>query len=476
MMFRRSIALIGITALCACTVGPDFQPPAVDAPAKFEGQQVLNLLARPEGASAEHPALPSAWWKGFQDELLSALVEAAINRNPEIEAASARLMETAAQVDLAAAGDAPRIGLEFDGGSDWERELSTSRATERDDNLSGLLSLALPLDLFGRTERAEQAAVAEFEAARHDLRRTVLRVTSEAATEYVRIRGNQQQLALLRASVELQEQTLRIVKSRVAAGLAPELDLRRAEAEVETLRAEIPDLVQDLAASRHRLSSLTGSFHEVGSSIVDGEPSIPRYRDGVPDLVPLEVLRLRPDVQQAEAQLKSAIARIGIARAEWYPEVTALAEIGIGRRGLGGQDAVNLLIASVSGLIEQFLIDGGARRANVKIAEARASQALAQYRQSMLEAVEEVERSLANIAALDEKRESLEKAVAASARSAHQADILYRQGLTSFLDVVDAQRVLASTQQRLAESETAYASQIADLFRVLGAPEKPRAE
>jgi len=180
------------------------------------------------------------------------------------------------------------------------------------------------------------------------------------------------------------------------------------------------------------------------------------------------VLSTRPDVRQSEARLKQAIANIGVAKADYYPAFRLSGTLSIGATGVSSIPVSEVLIGSLAALIEQVLTNGGVRDANFKIAQAQAEEALADYEQTLREASEEVETSLAAIQSSRHRQTSLEKAVSSSQRSFSQAETLYQQGLISFLDVVDAQRVLASAEQALARERTNYATQIAILFRVLG--------
>jgi multidrug efflux system outer membrane protein len=186
--------------------------------------------------------------------------------------------------------------------------------------------------------------------------------------------------------------------------------------------------------------------------------------------VPLEVLAARPDVRGAEADLRAAVAGIGVAEAELRPALELAGSIEVGASRAAGGPTTDLLVAALGALLEQVVADGGARDAAVAAARARAQAALAAYEQTLRDAVLEVEESLAALAASGARQASLEKAVAASARSVHQAEILYQQGLVSFLEVVDAQRVLAGAEQDLARARTRYATELARLFAALGDP------
>lgn len=449
--------------LSACTVGPDYEAPSIDAPATFVSQDVLSLLNNNKNAAT----VKADWWTGFNDESLNELVAAGLEKNFEIAAAMARVKEAQQRVGLADAGDALSIDAGADADISERQELSgdTEQTTTR--SMAGSLGFALPLDIFGANEREVEAANAALDSANAALKGVVLNVSTDIAREYLTLRGNQRQLELLRESVALQEKTMSIVQSRYKAGLAPELDLRRAETSVENLRASIPPLEEDLKNSRNRLAVLTGDFPGAYEQSLSSQKATPSYQSAIPQLIPLDVLKMRPDVRQAEADLKEAIANIGVAEADYYPAFRLSGGISIGSTVASSMPGTEVLIATLGALIEQVITDGGARDSRLGIAKAQAEGALANYEQILREASEEVEISLAAIESSLKRQASLEKSVSSSQRSFSQAETLYQQGLISFLDVVDAQRVLASAEQNLASERTNYATQIAVLFRVL---------
>lgn len=456
--------------LSSCVVGPGYVKPDVQAPDRFVSQSVMNDLSPETDPSEFDPAeSPVNWWQGFEDALLDELVDEALKNNYEIAASAARLKDAEARLMLARSGDRIRGDAEFGPSVGQRVTIGEDGGGSSEFDALGALSFAWPVDAFGRTQRDVEAALAQIEAASAALRGIALEISADVAGEYLRMRGNEQQLELLNESVALQKQTLAIVDSRFRAGLAPELDLRRAEAAVANLEADIPPLVESMQNSRNTLAALTGQFPGVYEEKLIQAADIPSYQDVVPAITPFDVIGMRPDVQQAEARLKQAVANIGVAKAEWYPVVQLSKRITLGASGASGEPTVGLLFATISGLISQFITDGGERQAVLDSAVARADEALAVYRQTLINAVEDVERSLASLQSSLEQQRSLEQAVESSRRSFQQAEILYRQGLTSFLDVVDAQRVLASAQQRLASVRTRYAVQIANLFRVMGA-------
>ena len=458
------LSLLLCLVICACSVGPDYERPALEAPAQFVSQDVLDVL---NAGKKEGAVLSADWWTGFEDPVLNALVENGLVHNFEISAAFARVKAAQSRVKLAGAGDALSADADIDGAVQERQELDSGDDTTTR-SVSGGIGLGLPLDIFGRTRREVEAATANLEGARAQLRSVTLSVSSDIASEYLSLRGNQRQLELLRESVALQEKTLSIVQSRYKSGLSPELDLQRARTSVANLKADIPPLEEALLNARNRLATLTGQFSGAYEEMLLPQEPVPDYGRKIPQLLPLEVVAARPDIREAEAALKEAIADIGVAEAEYYPAFSLSAQISIGSTGVSGMPTTDVLIASLGALIEQVLTDGGGRDANIEIAKAQAQEALANYEQALREAIEEVETTLAAIQSSLDRQVSLEQAVKSSERSFYQAETLYQQGLISFLDVVDAQRVLATAEQQLARERTNYAMQIAILFRVLG--------
>ncbi|MFN3701683.1 MAG: efflux transporter outer membrane subunit [Alphaproteobacteria bacterium] len=465
----RSLILLSCSSallfsLGGCTAGKDYEAPAINAPQQFVSQDVIAAL----NIGKSEAAAETLWWEGFDDTLLNSLIESGLERNFSIAAATARIREAEARVTLAGASFKPSVSAGGSSNLQERRALSQNRESTTTTSAGADLNIAIPLDISGRNRREIEAAMAGLEAARADLNGAILGISADIAAEYLTLRGNQRQLELLRESVALQEQTLSIVRSRYEAGLSPELDFRRAETSVENLRADIPALEQALQNSRNRIATLSGDFPGAREEELRSASAIPSYQLEIPDILPMDVLRARPDIQRAEAQFKQAIANIGVAEAAYYPDFRLSGTLGLSATGVSSLPVAHTLIASLAALITQVIADGGARDANLEIAEARAQEALANYEQTLREASEDVERSLAALNASQERQAALERSLNASRRSFSQAETLYQQGLISFLDVVDAQRSLANTEQQLARERTNTLVQIARLFESLG--------
>lgn len=465
------IALIWPIALlwgCAMTA-PELPKSETSPPERFVAQEILQSLSSAKDAGVAGVR----WWEGFNDPVLNELVSTSIQNNFQIASAAARVKEARALLQLSEAGDSLLVELDAEVSgqkSDRNNTPNNSGSNNARDERSALLGLGfiLPIDLAGRVEQEVRAAAANLMAEQAGLRAQIIETSTAVAQEYLSLRGNQKQLAMLRESVGLQEKTLAIVQARFESGLSPELDVRRAETSVENLRASIAPLQQALQDSRHRLATLSGQFPGAYEQLLRPEGELPEYGLGIPASVPFQVIQARPDVQLAQARFAQAAADVGVAQADFYPSIELMANIQIGSTAINSNPATSILIGSLAALLNQVVYDGGARDARLNAAMARAEGALAEYEQVVRVVTQEVENSLTAIDSSASRQTALGKAVVSSKRSFEQADALYQLGLVSFLDVVDAQRVFANAEQALATEQTNYATLIAGLFRALG--------
>lgn len=473
--FSSGLILIAIGVVSACASTPkEFPQSNSKAPERFVAQEVLQSLSTVEDAGVAS----ARWWEGFNDPLLNQLVETSLQNNFEIASAAASVNEARALLALSETGDS--LLLELDASvsgrkSDLNRTSNNTSAgnvsstNNRDERTAVLgLGFSLPIDLAGRVDEQVRAAAANLMAEQAMLRAQIIATSTAVAQEYLLLRGNQKQLAMLRESVELQEKTLAIVQARFESGLSPELDVRRAETSVETLRASIAPLEQSLQDSRHSLATLSGQFPGAYEQMLRPEGALPAYRLGIPTRLPFQVVQARPDVQVAQARFAQAAAEVGLAQADFYPSIDLLGSIQIGSTAINSNPATSILIGSLAAVLNQVIYDGGARNAQLVAARARAEGALADYEQVLRVVTQEVESALNAIDSSSTRQIALGKAVVSSKRSFEQADALYQLGLISFLDVVDAQRVFANAEQALATEQTNYATLIAGLFRALG--------
>jgi multidrug efflux system outer membrane protein len=457
------LALCAVALLlsgCLTTVGPDFAPPDPATPSAYRGADAL-----PDAAAAH-----DRWWRGFGDPRLDALVARALAGNLDIAAARARLDEARARIGATAARGGPT--LDASAGADADAVLARDPSRD-EDTLSGAADAGLSFgwvpDLFGGQRRAVEAA--EAEARRRALLRDDLRrqVAAEVVRRYLDIARARATLTLIDASLDLQRQTLGLVRQRYDAGLAAALDVSRAEAQVASTRARRGPLRADMAEADAALAVLVGQAAAFGA---DGPApdQVPSYVGG-PDIgLPRDLLRARPDVRAAEADLARATAEIGVAEAALYPRLSLPGTLTLSTAGLGTGDVVRTVVATLAASLDIPLFDGGARRADIAAAEARAAEALLNWRAALLAAVAEVETALGALDGARTRADDLAAAVTASETAVAQARGLYAQGLIGFLDVLDAERTLLDNRQALMEARAATARAIADLYAAAGAP------
>lgn len=454
---------LGAAAIAGCAVvGPDYTPSSPELPEAWDAP----VPALFEGESPDGP-----WWRHFDDPVMESLISRGLQANIDINLAMSRLREASAAARGVVAGTGPSLdataeaGVEArhdSGGDDDNGETGgTARA-----GLSG----AWEIDLFGGLARSREAAwarVARQQALSHEARRLSV---SEIATTYVALRSAERRLALTERSLELQEQTLSLVRSRVDSGLAPALDRVRAQAQVSSLQADLGPLRTEVDRFRNALAILLAEPPgAVDALLADGAGDIPAGSSGRSVGVPADLVRRRPDIRAAEMQLAVATAEIGIAAAELYPRLTLPGSISVGWTGIGEGSIVTSILASLSALFELPLYDGGRRQADVTAAEERLIQATLTYRQTLLRALQEVESALAGYQGSRQRRAALADAVENNRQAYEQSRELYRQGFVNFIDVLDSQRTWNDSLQELANAERDESLEIINLYTALGA-------
>lgn len=390
------------------------------------------------------------WWYAFSDPVLDALVERGLAANLDIAAAQDRLRAAEALLRAERADRLPTV----DGGAELGVDLDDSGSSS---SASAGLFGSFDPDFSGRLRaevRAAAAAYAEADYLRADQRRLV---AAAIASQYVEYRRAGAQLTLLEESTDLQRQTLRIVTLRFEAGLAANLDVRRAAADLAQTQARLGLIELARAEAAHSLAILLGEAPGTLdiSPPADGE-TIPSYGKGPPLGGPANLLRRRGDVLAAEARLAAAAAQVGIEQADFRPSLVVPGSIVLGDGSVDG--LFSNFLATLGAALDLPLFDGGRRRAEVEAARAELDASLAEYRQAFLEALGEAETALVAISAYRQRSEALAEAIAQSETALDQSNALYREGLASLFDVLDAQRQLIASRQSLIDNEADLAS------------------
>jgi NodT family efflux transporter outer membrane factor (OMF) lipoprotein len=332
------------------------------------------------------------------------------------------------------------------------------------------------LDLFGGNRRALEAAGADFEATVQDRNAVLVSLLGEVARTYVELRGAQRQLAVLRGNETSARGTVDLTKARLQAGVATALDVARSEALLAGVSSQIPLSARAIRQALYRLGVLLGQNPRSLEGALTPEGPIPAVPPKVTVGLPSELLRRRPDVRRAERQLAAATARIGQATADFYPKVTLLGSFGVESLHTSDWFAWPSRLWSVGPSVQFPVFQGGRIAANVEVQNARQEQARLQFEEAFLLALEEVENALTAWIREGERHGSLEEEVAADRRAVELAEDLYRKGLASFLDVLEAQRSLYGAQLQLADSEAARSVDLVALYKALGGGWDPAAK
>ena len=462
--------------LTGCTVGPNYKRPQVSVPQQW--------TVAPARGTSTNPPETDAWWLSFQDPELNSLITRAVDRNLDLKLALERVQEARAARGIARSGYFPTIEADvsatrlrggFNQGvirvvpSSNNANGSASLISPFETNVfQGSLSLSWELDVFGGIRRAVEAATADVVAAEDNRRDVLVILLGDVGRAYAQLRGFQRQLEIANKNIETQQDTLELTATRAKAGLATELDVSRAAAQVESTKAVVPTLLSGIDVSIHRLSVLLGEEPGALRSELQKASPIPAAGPSVEVGLPSDLLERRPDIARAEAELAAATARIGVAKADLFPRFFLT--------GTAGRQATQLHdltlglgnFYSIGPSMSLPLFTGGRIRANIALQTSRQREALISYEAVILTALEEVENALVDYSEEQERRDLLSRAVEQSQLAVDLAAEQYRAGLVDFLSVLEAQGELYSNEAQLVQSQTGVTSDLIAHYRALG--------
>jgi multidrug efflux system outer membrane protein len=447
-MTARLLALALAAALAGCAVGPAYERPAVEVPAQWKLEEPWRV-ARPDDATQRGP-----WWKRFGDAQLDALEEQALAASPNLQAATARLEQARAQVDLSSAGLFPQVSLAARAA---RQRISANRplsnygtpnfsTVQNDFTLS--FNVAYEADLWGRVRSGVEAAAASAQQSEADWQNVRLVLTADVAANYFNLRELDTEIDVLAQSIALQNRALDIAKSKHELGATSGLDVAQQQALLDTTLTQVDVLKRQRDQFEHAIAALVGRpapVFALAPQVAD------RTAPAVPVGLPSDVLQRRPDVASAERAMAAANAQIGVARAAYYPSITLGPSFGAESRILSSlfDGPSTLWSLGVSAL--QPLFDAGRIDANVRIAQAGYQLSVANYKRTVLTAFQEVEDGITGSAALDRAVAQGRLAVASAGKVLQIANDRYQGGATSFSDVIIAQQSLLAAQRQLAQ-------------------------
>ena len=426
------------------------------------------------GTSTEQP--PNAdWWNSFHDEELTRLIHRAVANNLDLQLAAARVDEARAARGVAKSAFYPSVGLTTSAERLRERvpvfNPGTNTAAFHPVELNNFqvgFDSAWEIDVFGRIRNEVKAASANVRSAEENRRDVLLALLGEVARSYADLRGFQLRLEIAENNIQTQEDTVHLTQARAAAGLATQLDVSRAVAELETTNAVVPSLRSAISASIHRISVLVGQEPGALQRELEASAPVPVVPPEVPVGLPSDLLKRRPDVRRADDEIAAAAANVKAAKANYFPKFILF--------GSAGRQATQLHDLSLSlgnffavgPAISLPIFTGGRIRSNVAVQNARWNQTQVLYQSTVLNSLEETENALVNYSQEQERRDRLQAAVSQNQMALELSRELYTSGLGDFLAVLDAQRQLYGNEDLLAQSQTAVTTNLIALYKALG--------
>lgn len=458
--------------LAGCAVGPNYHAPHTATPEKFVA--TAPALTSVAGSAAVDVA---QWWRALKDPELDALIDRAIKANPDIEIALTRLQEARTRQAALVSDALPEAGAAGAAGRGTGSDLARGRAPPAlasADNTAGVGQIRevvgfdanWELDLFGKYRRQVEAARYDTQAASWARNAVLIAVVANVARAYVDMRGLQMRLAIARQDIASAQQFRDIVQTRFERGITNELDLTLANRELATLQSDVAPLQAQVSATQYTLAVLLGEYPEALAAELAKPGLIPAIPQQIEPGLPLDLLRRRPDIQEAERQLAQATARIGVATANLFPRLGISAGVGTQSASIGTDEGSH--IWSVGPAVYWPLLDFGSLDAAVDVADLAAHERLVGYRRTVVDAVRDADTAISNFAAEQERLKNLDAAMLASERAVSLASQRYDRGLSDFLNVVDAERQEYNLEAEYTATQQGAADAFVNLYQALG--------
>jgi multidrug efflux system outer membrane protein len=463
MQWRRAntgwiAAALASTLFAGCKVGPNYHRPAVQPPTAFRD---LSENPQVQAQAASYADLP--WWQVFQDTQLQELIRTALKQNYDLLLATERINAARAQVAVTRSALFPQVqgSGDFNGGKDSSQAKSNFLVLTAD--------AAFQLDFFGKLRRATEASRAQL-LATEDARQTViLTLVSDVASAYFSLLQLDLQLQITRETVKTQEDSVKLTNLRVEHGVATKLDVLQAQQVLDSANATIPDLERQIAQEENAISILLGNYPQ---AVPRGRPLVEQpLPPEVPPGLPSALIERRPDIREAEQVLVAANAEIGVAKAQFFPQISLT---GSGGGSFGRSSAFSSLMSSQIGIwsygaqVSQPIFTGGALSGNLRLAKSQNQQALISYRQTIQRAFGDVSDALIGYEKFHQVRVRQEDTVKDLQESVRLSDMRYKGGTTTYLEVLDGQRSLFSAELTLAEARGTEYQSLVQLYRALG--------
>ncbi|HWH87381.1 MAG TPA: efflux transporter outer membrane subunit [Pseudomonas sp.] len=459
-------ALLAVT-LSACTVGPDFQKP--------QATQIADWAKPSQSAASKAVSEPlnERWWEIFHDPQLSALTQRALNSNLDLKLASSRLQQSRAARQIITAERYPNSTAT----GSYGRKRNSGKGLNDPSGNNGDsafnlwdagFSASWELDFWGRVRRETEAADANLEVAENDRRGVLLTVLADTAQNYIQLRGVQNTRAVTQQNLDVARHSLKLSQLRLADGVATDLDVAEAAAQVAAIDARLPALEQRQAQLINAISLLLGEPPQALAQTLSTEAAVPQSPSQAAIGLPSQLAERRPDIRQAEARLHAATANIGVAKGDFYPRITLSGNLGSQAMQLSDFGSWGSRAFGIGPQFSLPLFDGGRLRGMLQLREAQQQEAAIAYQQTVLRAWHEIDDQLTAYNASQRRRDSLAEAVRQNQIALRTAQQQYVEGVVDFVNVLTVQSALLATQEQWVESSTGVSLGMVGLYKALG--------
>ncbi|MFZ4437591.1 MAG: efflux transporter outer membrane subunit [Syntrophales bacterium] len=445
-MFKILFAL-PLFLLCACTVGSDYVRPATPVQERWN----VEYQAAADLANAQ-------WWRQFGDPALDSLIETAVRGNLDLKVAAARVDQYLGAMDATRSQYFPQISAGYTGGD--QRQAGISGQSHQ---VTG--NVTWELDLWGRIRRSTEAAQAQIVASEAGRRGVLLTLVANVASGYLTLRGMDRQLEITRDTEKAYAESFRLFQLRFKHGTVSQLEVSQAESQYESARQSIPAYESQIRRQENLISALLG---RIPGPIPRGKPLDELLSADIPAGLPSELLERRPDIIQAEQDLIAANARIGVAKAAYFPKISLTGLLGVAGSDIGKLFVPGADIWSATGQVTAPLLNFGSLAGQVKQAEAQQQQALFQYQQAILTGFRDVEDALVKTTKGREQLDAQKRQVQALTEYARLSRLQFETGTSNYLQVLDADRSLFTGRLNLTQTRYDLLVSLVAVYKSMG--------
>ncbi|MCJ8177936.1 efflux transporter outer membrane subunit [Pseudomonas viridiflava] len=460
-------SLVLLASLSGCQVGQDFQRP------RTSDVQWLPIQGEQAASQINTTPYSARWWEIFRDPQLSSLIDRAAASNLDLKMAEARLAQSRAARQVIAGEQVPSV----DGKLGYQRKRNSAEGLNDPSGNEGRaafsqwdggINASWEVDLWGRVKREVEAADANVDVADNDQRAALLSLQAEVARDYLQLRGTQSVLAVTRQNLQLSRNSLELSKVRQGSGVATNLDVAEAAAQVSAVESRLPVLEQRQARLINALSLLLAQSPRALQSELEKPVEMVAVPATVPVGLPSELAQRRPDIRRAEARLHAATASIGVAQGDFYPRIVLSGNVGFQALQLSDLGSWGSRQFGIGPQLSLPIFEGGRLRGMLRLREAQEQETALAYQQTVLRAWQEIDDSMSLYNASQLQQRKLDEAVRQNRIALDTARRQYTEGVVDFLNVLTVQRTLLDIEEQWVQSSTTQAQALVGLYSALG--------